>query len=107
MKNRLLNLGLTVVTLSLISSPNASGAQGPGKGTDGASLYKSKCAQCHGAKGEGKNGPRLKGAAKSSDEIVALLTKGDAQKKAPHSKTMAGMSQEKARAIADYLKTLQ
>jgi hypothetical protein len=56
--------------------------------------------------GEGKKGPALKGTSLSADDIVALLTKGDAQKKAPHSKAMSGMDAAKAKAVADYIKTL-
>jgi mono/diheme cytochrome c family protein len=73
---------------------------------DGASTYKAKCAMCHGAAGEGKKGPALKGTGKTADDIVALLTKGDPAKKAPHTKAVGGLTADDAKAVADYIKTL-
>jgi mono/diheme cytochrome c family protein len=93
---------LTLVFLSLASSLAA--------GADGASLYKSKCASCHGAQGEGKpamKAPALKGTSKSADEIVAHLTKGEASSKPPHNKGMSGLQEEQAKAIAEYVKGLK
>jgi mono/diheme cytochrome c family protein len=100
MKNRL-SIVLAALALALVSLPSAWAAD------DGAHLYKSKCSHCHGAAGEGKKGPALKGTSMSADDIAALLTKGDPQKKAPHSKALSGMDDTKAKAIADYIKTLQ
>lgn len=93
-----LNVGLLLVALSLTSSAWASKP---------ATAYKSKCAGCHGANGEGKMGPALKGTSMSADDIVALLTKGDPQKKAPHNKHFSGASEAKAKALADYIKGMQ
>lgn len=103
MKNRLQVIGLSVAMLSLVSLQSAWGA-------DGAALYKSKCSTCHGANGEGKpamKAPALKGTSKSTDEIVAFLTKGDPQKKAPHSKSISGMDEAQAKAVAEYVKGLK
>ena len=51
---------------------------------DGAALFKAKCGICHGADGQGKIGPALKGTSLSADDIVEMLTKGnDAKKRAP------------------------
>jgi mono/diheme cytochrome c family protein len=103
MKNRSLSIGLVVAALALIPSPFAWGA-------DGAALYKSKCSTCHGATGEGKpamKAPALKGTSKSADEIVAFLTKGDPQKKAPHSKSISGLDETQGGAIAEFVKTLK
>ena len=102
MKNRL-SIGLAIAALALISSPSVWGA-------DGAASYKSKCAACHGANGEGKpamKAPALKGTTKSEDEIVTFLTKGEPQRKAPHSKSLPGMDETQAKAIAEYVKTLK
>ena len=52
---------------------------------DAASTYKSKCAGCHGAQGEGKAGPKLAGTSLSEDDIVKILTAGGLTK-APHTK---------------------
>jgi len=77
---------------------------------DGASLYKSKCAGCHGANGEGKSSikaPALKGTTLEADQIVQHLTKGEASSKAPHNKGIAGLTEDQAKAIADYVKSLK
>jgi mono/diheme cytochrome c family protein len=103
MKNRSLSIGLVLAALAMASSPFAWGA-------DGAALYKQKCSTCHGSSGEGKpamKAPALKGTSKSADEIVAFLTKGDPQKKAPHSKSISGVDETQAGAIAEFVKTLK
>lgn len=77
---------------------------------DGAALYKAKCSACHGANGEGKpamKAPALKGTAKSADEIAEFLTKGAADKKAPHTKPISGLNEAQAKAIAEFIKTLK
>ena len=77
---------------------------------DGAALYKSKCAGCHGASGEGKpaiKAPAVKGTSLDADAIVAHITKGEATSKAPHNKGIAGLTDDQAKAIADYIKTLK
>jgi mono/diheme cytochrome c family protein len=77
----------------------------PAFAADGSAIYKAKCAACHGAEGQGKVGPAVKGTALSADQINDLLTKGNDSKKAPHKKALAGVSAEDAKAVADYLKT--
>lgn len=77
---------------------------------DGAALYKKKCAGCHGASGEGKSGmkaPALKGSALEASQIADHLTKGEPSSKAPHNKGISGLTDEQAKAIADYVKTLK
>ena len=103
MNNSSTRIRLLIAALALIPSPAAWGA-------DGAALDKSKCATCHGPNGEGKpamKAPALKGISKGTDEIVAFLTKGDPQKKAPHGKSISGIDETQARAIAEYVKTLK
>lgn len=78
-----------------------------GLAQDGAAIYKAKCSGCHGAEGQGKVGPALKGTSMSSDDIVALLSKGNDARKAPHKKAMSGLSDADAKAVADYVKTLK
>jgi mono/diheme cytochrome c family protein len=76
---------------------------------DGAALYKTKCAACHGAKGEGKPGmkaPALKGTKMEVNQIVQHLTKGESGSKAPHNKGISGLNEGQAKAIAEYVKTL-
>jgi mono/diheme cytochrome c family protein len=74
---------------------------------DAAALYKSKCAMCHGPNGEGKIGAKLQGTVVPEAQIVDMLTKGVAGKKAPHSKPLASVTPEQAKALAAYVKTLK
>ncbi len=74
---------------------------------DGAALYKSKCAMCHGAAGEGKVGPSLQKSTLSAAQIDELLTNGAAGKKAPHAKAVAGVSADQAKSIASYVASLK
>jgi len=66
---------------------------------DGAAIYKTKCAMCHGAAGEGKSAPAIKGKANVAD----VVTKGGLTK-APHTKAIAGVTDDQAKAIAAFLK---
>jgi len=79
----------------------------PAFAQDGGATYKAKCAACHGPNGEGKVGPKLQGTSLSADDIVALLTKGNDAKKAPHKKAISGVADADAKALADYVKSLK
>jgi len=74
---------------------------------DGAALYKTKCAACHGAMGEGKVGPSLQKTSLTQQQITDLLTKGAEGKKAPHSKAVSGLTADQAAAVATYVGTLK
>jgi mono/diheme cytochrome c family protein len=74
---------------------------------DGAALYKTKCAMCHGAMGEGKVGPSLQKTALSQQQITDLLTNGAAGKKAPHTKAVGGLTAAQAGEISTYVMTLK
>jgi mono/diheme cytochrome c family protein len=77
---------------------------------DGAVVYKTKCAGCHGAKGEGKpamKAPALKGTKLEVNQVVEHITKGESGSKAPHNKGIAGLNDGQAMAIAEYIKTLK
>ena len=104
MKSKLI-LGSTLVAASMVFLPTHSwGAD------DGASLYKTKCAGCHGANGEGKpavKAPAVKGTSMTVDEMVQHITKGEATSKAPHKKGIAGVSEAHAKSIAEFIKTLK
>jgi cytochrome c len=80
-----------------------------GAADDGAVLYKSKCAGCHGAGGEGKpamKAPALKGTSLSDAQMTERLLKGTPAGKAPHKKGMAGLTEDQAKAIVAYVRTL-
>jgi cytochrome c len=94
---------VTLATLSLILA-SASWAD------DGAALYKSKCSGCHGANGEGKasmKAPALKGTSLDVSQITEHITKGESTSKPPHNKGISGVSDEQAKSIADYIKSLK
>lgn len=79
----------------------------PAFAQDGAATYKAKCASCHGAEGQGKVGPALKGTTLTDAQITDLLSKGDEAKKAPHKKALAGLSADDAKAVATFVKSLK
>ncbi len=77
---------------------------------DGAALFKSKCAACHGDNGQGKPAakmPAVNGTKMTADKMVEYLTKGEDGKKFPHNKPVNGINEEQAKAIADCVKSLK
>lgn len=74
---------------------------------EGETIFKSRCAVCHGPNGEGKIGPALKGTKVSQGDIVALLTKGDDARKIPHKKPTSGLTEDQAKAVAQYVSSLK
>ncbi len=77
---------------------------------DGAAIFKAKCAACHGPEGEGKpamKAPALKGTALTAEQIADVVAKGKADAKAPHTKAVAGVTAEQAKAVADFVKGLK
>ena len=95
---------LNVVGLLLIGSSVTWAAD------DGAALYKSKCAGCHGPNGEGKpavKAPALKGTSLEASAVADRIAKGDPGQKPPHNKPVSGLTDEQAKAIAEYVKTLK
>lgn len=74
---------------------------------EGGALFKTKCASCHGAEGQGKVGPALKGTSLTADQIADLLTKGNDAKKPPHKKPMASLSADDAKSVAAFIKSLK
>jgi mono/diheme cytochrome c family protein len=74
---------------------------------DGASIYKQKCASCHGESGEGKGkAPALKTTSMSAETIVSHIMKGDMSKD-PHRKPIPGLTEDQAKAVAQFVKSLQ
>lgn len=101
MKLRFAASGLLVLSMAFAT---AGFAQSAG---EGESVYKSKCAMCHGQNAEGKMGPALKGTSVTEDDIILMLSKGKEGKKAPHSKPMASLSSDQIKAVAHYVKSLK
>jgi mono/diheme cytochrome c family protein len=71
---------------------------------DGGSLFKTKCAMCHGDLGQGKPpmAPKISGSTKIAD----VLTKGG-EAKAPHVNPMSALTPAQVTAIAAFVKTLK
>ena len=95
-------VSLTVIFLILSSASWAA--------DEGAALFKTKCAGCHGASGEGKaalKAPALKGTSLDASQITEHLTKGEPTSKPPHNKGISGLSEDQAKSIADFVKTLK
>ena len=95
--------GLALTTIFAIAVAISAAAQ------DGAALYKKKCSGCHGASGEGKpavKAPALKGTTLETNQIVEQTTKGKPGSKPPHNKAIASVNEDQAKAIAEFIKTL-
>jgi mono/diheme cytochrome c family protein len=95
---------ILVVALLAIASAVSSAAD------EGDALYKTKCAGCHGAGGEGKpaiKAPALKGTSLDVAQLVDHLTKGETTSKPPHNKGIAGLSGDQAKEIAEFVKSLK
>ena len=76
----------------------------PALAQDGATLFKTKCAMCHGDQGQGKPpmAPKIAGSAK----VETVLTKGG-EAKAPHIKPMSTVTPDQVTAIAAFVKGLK
>ena len=73
---------------------------------DGAQIYKSKCASCHGADGGGKTGPNLKMTKLSEGNMALLLSRGDNFHKMPHDEAMKGLKDDQINVVVKYVKSL-
>jgi cytochrome c553 len=71
---------------------------------DGGTLFKTKCAMCHGDQGQGKPSmaPKIAGSAKVAD----VLSKGG-EAKAPHIKPMSTLTPAQVASLAAYVKALK
>ncbi len=96
------NVALLVLVIALCMTSAL-----PAFAQDGGATFKTKCAACHGAEGQGKVGPALKGTSLTADQIAEVLTKGNEAKKAPHKKPLSGLSDADAKAVAEFVKTLK
>jgi mono/diheme cytochrome c family protein len=80
---------------------------------DGAALFKSKCAVCHGADATGKaalKAPSLVSdeAKKMSDEdLTDRIANGGKEKKAAHAFSKKGVTSDQIKALVSYIRELQ
>jgi cytochrome c553 len=78
---------------------------------DGAALYKSKCAMCHGATGTPSAGMANMGVKPVSDPSVKALTVDQISAVVKNGKgkmhPVAGLTDEQVKAVATYFKTLK
>jgi mono/diheme cytochrome c family protein len=99
---RLLMLVITIAVTNFILIPNLSWAD------DGATLYKAKCAACHGADAAGKPAAKIPSLI-SDDEKKASdadISKGISEK-AKHPAAVKGLGAEDVKAIVTYVRSLQ
>src|SRR5688500_3906986 len=84
----------TFCALTLLLGASAAAAAGP----DGASIYKARCARCHGPRGEGtrRHKPRLEG-----DRSVAQLA--DLVGRTMPEDAPGSLSAGEAKAVAEYV----
>ena len=104
MTRKLVN-AITIGAALLLIAPSVT------QGTDnGHALYKKRCSSCHGAHGEGKpamKAPALKGSSLDAGQIAEQITKGRPDSKAPHNKAISGLTEEQAKIIGEFVKTLK
>jgi cytochrome c553 len=100
---KLVMLVMTIAVTLFVLIPNLSWAA-----DDGATLYKAKCAMCHGADAAGK--PAMKAPSLISDEAKKLsdadLAKAVAEK-AKHPAGVKALAADDVKAVVAYIRTLQ
>jgi cytochrome c6 len=104
---KLVVLVVSIALALFILIPNLSWAD------DGAGLFKSKCAMCHGADGAGKPAAKIPSlvsddAKKLSDaQITDMVANGGASKKASHAFSTKGLSADDVKAVVAAVRDLQ
>ena len=101
--NKLLMLIVTIAVALFILLPNLSWAA-----DDGAAIYKTKCAACHGADAAGKPAAKIPSlisdeAKKASDDELAK----DVAEKAKHPAGVKSLPADDVKAVVSYIRTLQ
>jgi mono/diheme cytochrome c family protein len=100
-------IGMIAVALFLIL-PNLSWA-----GDDGAAVYKTKCAMCHGADLAGKPAAKIPslvsdGAKKASDaELTDMIANGGKEKKSMHAFANKGVTPDQVKMVVSYIREAQ
>jgi mono/diheme cytochrome c family protein len=76
---------------------------------DGAKLFKSRCAACHGDKGEGTLAgkiPAVKGTSMTVEKLATYITKGEGGKTV-HATPIVNLNDDEATAVAKHVKSLK
>ncbi len=100
--NKLMMLIMTIAAALFVVMPNLSWAE------DGAAIYKTKCAMCHGADAAGK--PAAKIPSLVSDDVKKQSDDGIAKtvaETAKHPAGVKGLPADDVKAIVTYLRSLQ
>ncbi len=100
---KLVMLVMTIAVALFILIPNLSWAA-----DDGATIYKAKCAACHGADATGKPAAKIPSLVsddvkKLSDDDLAKAITGTAK----HPGTIKSLTGDQSKAVVTYLRTLQ
>jgi cytochrome c553 len=105
---KLVVLIVTIAVALFIVVPNLSWA-----GDDGSTIYKAKCAACHGADGAGKPAAKIPSlvsdeAKKASDaDLTDMIANGGKEKKALHTFSAKGLSPDQIKMVLAYVRDLQ
>ncbi len=104
------NVSMWILMLSVvlwIAMPRASAAD------DGGTLYKAKCAACHGADGAGKPAAKIPSlisddSKKATDATLTdAIANGGPDKKPSHSFQTKGLSPDQIKMIVTYIRDIQ
>ena len=100
---------IVMIALALfVTLPNLAWAD-----DEGATLYKTKCAVCHGADGAGKpaaKAPSLvsDSVKKASDaDLTDMIANGGKEKKAMHAFSAKGLTPDQIRMVVAYIRAMQ
>ena len=100
-------LVLTIAVALFILIPSLSWGQ------DGATLYKTKCAACHGADGAGKPAAKIPSlvsdeSKKMSDaDLADFVANGGPSKKATHAFSTKGLTEDQVKSVVSAVRDLQ
>ena len=108
MKTTKLAILVVMIAVALfILIPNLSWAE------DGAALYKTKCAACHGADGAGKPAAKIPSLVsddvkkKSDADLTDMIANGGPSKKAMHAFAAKGLTEDQIKAVVAAVRDLQ
>jgi mono/diheme cytochrome c family protein len=105
---KLLILIVMIAVALFIVLPNLSWAA-----EDGAAIYKTKCAACHGADLAGKPAAKIPSlvsddAKKASDaDLTDMIANGGKDKKAMHAFSNKGVTPDQVKAVVSYIRSRQ